>query len=171
MTKRLKSSIGGLLRGTEVLTLVEGAIIGPKSGLGVDGRNLSWSLVSASDVETLPWEHFNPLSVMRRQRTGPRGARSSWNDTGRSQQQLKTASPEQLMDALSEKISTMTAMDRDEITPTRSLVDYGLDSLISLELRNWIRRNFDLNMDVKDINAAKDLDAILDYILSQIKKG
>ncbi|KAI0406425.1 polyketide synthase [Xylaria palmicola] len=180
MTQRLKSSIGGLLRGTEVLTLVECAILGPRAGLGVDGKHLSWSLVPAAEVETLPWEHFNPLSAMRRLRCadGPGGSRSAARRAGggvdadgktRGKQQLRTAGAEELMDALGDKISAMTAMERSDITPNRSLLDYGLDSLISLELRNWIRRNFELDMDVEDINAAKDLKAIVDFILERTK--
>lgn len=170
MTQRLKRTIGGLLRGSEVLTLVEGGIIGPQSGLGVNGNHLSWSLVSASEVETLPWEHFHSLSVMRRLRSGPRDATSAHSRTSKSKGQLQTGSPDFLMEALSDKVSAMTAIDRDEITPTRSLADYGLDSLISLELRNWIRRNFDIDMRVDQINSSKDLKSILDHILSLTKK-
>jgi acyl carrier protein len=169
--ERLKSSIGGFLTGAEVLTLIEGGIIGPSSGLNVNGRSLSWSLISATEVNTLPWQHFKPLSVMQRQRTKCGSVDHPHQESNRPQDLLKTGSPEQLMDALSDKISSMTAMDRDEITPTRRLVDYGLDSLISLELRNWIRRNFDLDMRVQEINAAKDLKAIIDYIISQGRSG
>ncbi|KAI0133897.1 putative polyketide synthase [Xylariales sp. AK1849] len=168
--KRLKSSIGGILTGAEVFTLVEGAIIGPSSGLGIDGRYLSWSLVSASDVEILPWEHLNPLSVMRRQRKGPHSMNHSHTGKKTSQDALKTGSPEFLLAVLGDKVSSMTAMDRDEITPTRSLIDYGLDSLISLELRNWIRRNFEVDMQVNDINASTDLKAVMDYIVSHMKR-
>lgn len=164
--ERLKSSIGGVLTGAEVFALIEGAIIGPSSGLNVNGRSLTWSLVSPSDVEILPWEHFNPLSVMRRRRIGSRGTNRSHGSTKNPQDLLKSGSPELLMEALSDKVSAMTAMDKDEITPTRNLVDYGLDSLISLELRNWVRRSFDIDMHVNEINAAKDLKSIVDYILS-----
>lgn len=165
----LKRSIGGLLRGAEVLTLVESGIIGPQSGLGVNGNHLAWSLVSESEVETLPWEHFHSLSVMRRLRSGPRGTNSASSGAGKSQGQLRTGSPELIMNALSDKVSAMTAIDRDEITPTKSLAEYGLDSLISLELRNWIRRNFDLDLHVDEINASKDLKSVLDRILSATK--
>lgn len=164
----LKRSIGGLLRGTEVLTLVEGSILGPSSGLGVHGHHLAWSLVSADEVATLPWEHFHSLSVMRRLRSGPRGAAGGPGGdrgAGKALGQLKNAAPEVVMDALSDKVSAMTAIDRCEITPGKSLTEYGLDSLISLELRNWIRRNFELDLHVDEINASKDLTSILDRIL------
>lgn len=165
----LKRSIGGLLCGAEVLTLVEGGIIGPQSGLGVNGKHLTWSLVSASEVEKLPWEHFHSLSVMRRLRKGRRSTKAAAGRTGKSQGQLKSGSPELVMNALIDKVSAMTAIDRDEITPAKSLDEYGLDSLISLEFRNWIRRNFDLDLQVHEINASKDLKSIQDRIFSSTK--
>lgn len=163
---RLKSSIGGTLSAEEVYTLVEGAIIGPSTGLGVDGRNLSWTLVSPTEVETLPWEHFMPTSVMKRQRTGRDGLNHAQSSTENRLESLKNGSYDEVMDVLMDKVSSMTAMDKDEVTPTRSLIDYGLDSLISLELRNWIRRNFDVHMETSDINTSTDLRAIVDYIHS-----
>lgn len=167
--KRLKSSIGGILSAEEVYTLVEGAIIGPSAGLGVNGRNLSWSLVSSTEVETLPWERFMATSVMKRQRKGRNGLGHSQSDKENHLESLRTGSLDVVMDALMDKVSSMTAMDKDEIAPTRSLIDYGLDSLISLELRNWIRRNFDVHMETSDINTSTDLRAIMDYIFSHMK--
>ena len=70
------------------------------------------------------------------------------------------------MDALSGKVSSITMIDRDEITPIRSLVDYDLDSLFSLELRNWIRRTLDVDMALQDITTATDLKALADRILA-----
>ncbi|KAH8201465.1 hypothetical protein TruAng_004389 [Truncatella angustata] len=167
--ERLRSSIGGILSAQEVYTLVEGAILGPSAGLGVGGKNLSWSLVPSTEVEMLPWERFMPISVMKRQRIGRNGLNHSQSGKENRLQLLKSASLDGLMDALMDKVSSMTAMDKDEVTPTRSLIDYGLDSLISLELRNWIRRNFDVHMETSDINTSTDLRAIADYILSHKK--
>ncbi|GES63924.1 hypothetical protein ATETN484_0010000300 [Aspergillus terreus] len=52
----------------------------------------------------------------------------------------------------------------DEITPDRSLLDYGLDSLFSLELRNWIRRQLNVDMALKDITAAPNLGTLVQRI-------
>ncbi|KXJ92221.1 polyketide synthase [Microdochium bolleyi] len=163
LIQRLRSTIGAVLRGTEVLTLVEAAILGSSAGLAADGKHLSWSLVPGSEVATLPWEHFNPLSAMSRRRhaaSSLRGGSASGSPDGLAV----------LMSALSDKVSAMTAIERSEITPDRSLLDYGLDSLISLELRNWIRRNFDIDMGVKDINSSADLRVVAGRIQERMKK-
>jgi len=180
LIRRLRSTIGAVLRGTEVLTLVEAAILGADARLATDGKHLSWSLVPDTEVATLPWEHFNPLSAMRRRRQNATSRAGSSSDSAEGpagednkasgKKDLKTAGPEALMSALSDKVSAMTAIERSEITPDRSLVDYGLDSLISLELRNWIRRIFDVNIEVKDINSSADLTVVASRILGNIRK-
>jgi len=178
LIQRLRSTIGAVLRGTEVLTLVEAAILGESAGLATDGKHLSWSLVPGTEVAQLPWEHFKHLSAMGRRRHAKsllNGALSESleggsNDKTIGKQDLKSAGPEVLMSALSDKVSAMTAIERSEITPDRSLQDYGLDSLISLELRNWIRRNFEVDMSVKDINSSADLRVVAGRIKERIKK-
>ncbi|CAI6339140.1 unnamed protein product [Periconia digitata] len=169
MGASLKKTIGCNLRGEELLTEVEAAILGPRSGFGVDGKILGWSVVTTSEAATLPWEHFQPLAVMRRERHGKVDASASHGKDATKQGQLKTGSDELVMDALCDKISAMTTIDKDEISPSRDLKDYGLDSLISIELRNWIRRNFDLDVHVDEINRTQNLQALLQHIRTQTK--
>jgi len=39
-------------------------------------------------------------------------------------------------------------MLEDEIDPSRPIVFYGLDSLVAIEVRNWITRELDANLQV-----------------------
>lgn len=167
--ERLRASLGVTITEDQFYTLIEGAIIGPLSGLNVRGRSLSWTLASKTDIDSLVWERFNPLSVMGRLRIDSGGVNPSFNESKKLQDLLKDGSPELLMNALSDKVSSITMIDRDEITPNRSLLDYGLDSLFSLELRNWIRRSLDAELALKDITSAKDLKALVDRILPLMK--
>lgn len=140
--------------------------MGPSSGLNANGRSLSWMLASETDIKSLDWAHFNPLSVMRRQQIDSGGVNRSLSKNKKLQDLLRDGSPELLMDAMSDKVSSITMIERDEITPSRNLKDYGLDSLFSLELRNWIRRSLDVDVALKDITFARDLQALVDRILS-----
>lgn len=167
--EQLRASLGVTVTEDQFYTLIEGAIIGPSSGLNANGTSLSWMLASKKDVESLTWEHFNPLSVVRRLRTDAGGANTSSDEGKKLQDLLKDGSPELLVDALSDKVSSITMIDRDEITLNRNLLDYGLDSLFSLELRNWIRRTLDVDVALKDITAAKDLKTLVDRILFLMK--
>ena len=167
--EQLRASLGVTVTEDQFYTLIEGAIIGPSSGLNANGTSLSWMLASKTNIDSLAWEHFNPLSVMRRLRTDSGGLKTSSNESKKLQDLLKDGSPELLVDALSDKISSITMIDRDEITLNRSLLDYGLDSLFSLELRNWIRRTLDVDVALKDITAARDLNALVDLIVFLMK--
>ncbi|KAL9594233.1 MAG: hypothetical protein Q9179_005489 [Wetmoreana sp. 5 TL-2023] len=169
MIHHMKASIGLTITEDQFYTLIEGAIIGPSSGLNAHGKSLSLTLASKTNTEFLAWERFNPLSVMRRQRLDSGVVNPSSNRSKKLQDLLKNGSPELLMDALSDKVSSITMIDRDEITPDRSLLDYGLDSLFSLELRNWIRRSLDADVALKDITSARDLKALVDRILFLMK--
>ncbi|KAL8922238.1 MAG: hypothetical protein Q9208_005317 [Pyrenodesmia sp. 3 TL-2023] len=167
--EQLKASVGVTITEAQFYTLIEGAIIGPSSGLNAHGRSLSWTLVSKRDIDSLAWEHFNPSSVMRRLRTGPDRVKSSSNEGKKLEDLVKDGSPELLMDALCDKVSSITMISRDEIAPDRGLLDYGLDSLFSLELRNWIRRILKVDVALQDITSARDLKALVDRILILMK--
>ncbi|KAL8801120.1 MAG: hypothetical protein Q9182_004672 [Xanthomendoza sp. 2 TL-2023] len=151
-------------------TLIGGAITGPSSGLNTHGRSISAIFASKIDVDFLAWERFNPMAVMRRQRLDSGLANPSSNRSNKIQELLKDRSPELLMDVLSDKVSALTMIDREEITSNSSLLDYGLDNLFSLELRNWIRRSLDVDVALKDITSAKDLEALRDRILFPMKR-
>ncbi|ETS78082.1 hypothetical protein PFICI_10144 [Pestalotiopsis fici W106-1] len=55
----------------------------------------------------------------------------------------------------------------DDISQTRSLSDYGVDSLMAVELRNWISNKFDTNIGVFDIMGGKPIHAIGDLVVSR----
>lgn len=168
--EQLKASLGLTISEDQLYTLIEGAIIGPSSGLVFNGRALSWTLPSKMEVNHLSWEHFNPLSVMGRLRTASGGVKASSDESKKLQNLLKDGSHEVLLDALGDKVSSITMIDRDEITPDRGLLDYGLDSLFSLELRNWIRRRLNVDMALKDIVSASNLKTLVERINPQAKR-
>ncbi|KAL9030209.1 MAG: hypothetical protein Q9196_001643 [Gyalolechia fulgens] len=167
--EQLKAHLGVTISEDQLYTVIEGAIIGPSSGLNARGRSLSWTLASKLEINHLAWEHFNPLSVMRRLRTASAGVKKSSDESKKLQDLLKDGSHCLLLDALGDKVSSITMIDRDEITPDRSLLDYGLDSLFSLELRNWIRRRLNVDVALKDIISARNLKALVERITPRTK--
>lgn len=162
----VRATVGVSMTEEQFYTLVEGAIIGTSSGLNSRGRGISWTLASKSDIISLAWGHFNPLSVVRRLGEDADLANPSSHRVKGLQEDLRDGSPELLMDALSDKVSSITMIDRYEITPNRSLSEYGLDSLFSLELNNWIRRSLDVHMALKDITSAPNIQFLVDQIVS-----
>lgn len=171
IVEHLQGTVGASINEDQLFTLIHGAMIGPSSGLNANGRGLSCMLTSKTEADDLPWEHISPLSVIERLRNRAGGVDPSSNENKKLQGNLQNASPELLLEALGDKVSSITRIDRDEIMPDRSLLDYGLDSLFSLELRNWIRRQLNVDMALKDITAAPNLKTLVQRITSRMTSG
>ncbi|KAF2162370.1 hypothetical protein M409DRAFT_58464 [Zasmidium cellare ATCC 36951] len=56
-----------------------------------------------------------------------------------------------IQEALVKKISSMLMVSSDDVQLEKSVTDLGLDSLVAVELRNWIVRELDANLPVMDI--------------------
>ena len=57
-------------------------------------------------------------------------------------------------------------INREDIRADRSLDEYGLDSLVSVELRNWIRREFGAELSLTGIVGAEHVRALSEKILA-----
>ncbi|KAK8068274.1 Compactin diketide synthase [Apiospora saccharicola] len=164
----------------QVHTMVKAAIVGGSlpsaSGLfGRNGRSFSFfqDAVSA-ETEPLDWERYWSCAAVRRPvigetagggeqasssvKTGPRDANSGEKD-----------SPASAMERLGDKISAVTMIERHEITPERGLAEYGLDSLVAVDLRNWIRRSFGVDLPLNAIVEASNLRSLTEEVVSRVK--
>ncbi|KLU90984.1 hypothetical protein MAPG_09509 [Magnaporthiopsis poae ATCC 64411] len=65
----------------------------------------------------------------------------------------------------------MTMMDRSEVSPDTPLAAFSLDSLVSVELRNWIRRETAVDLPLSGIMQAESLRAMATEILAQRAKA
>lgn len=72
--------------------------------------------------------------------------------------------PSSFLVALMERICTLTMMDADEVSPDGDLNDYGLDSLVSVELRNWMRRETGVEVALNQILGMGSLRDLADFV-------
>ena len=70
-----------------------------------------------------------------------------------------------------DKVSSITMIERDDIEPDAPLANYSLDSLVSVELRNWIRRETGVELPLPKIVNAGNLRALATHILAQREAG
>lgn len=169
MTEKLKGHIGATLTIAHIYTLVKGAIIGPSSHLNHDGAAISCCL-DAEYSRPRPWQWIPPSSLM--ERNGPSNNPDQHNATesgmgGRQTRLRGTNTRENLLEALLGKVSTITMIDRDDMEPDAPLAGYSLDSLISVELRNWILRETGVDLSLPSIVRAASLRALAADILAQ----
>ena len=158
-------TIGLSLTETDVHLLIKGAIAGPSSGLNVNGKVFA-TRPPMKSTDVLHWEQASLCSALRR---APMLRKSDDNsaDSARTSLRKGNHSSVDLLDFLTDKVSSMTLIDREELRPQRPLGDYGLDSLVSVELRNWIRRETGVELILPQIAGAENLNALVEMILSQ----
>ncbi|KAK8123107.1 hypothetical protein PG984_011777 [Apiospora sp. TS-2023a] len=169
LNEMLNETIGLRLREDQVHTLLKAAILGPSSGLVYDGRIVT-AVNSRAEGAELPYDGYRFLSALRPLKRDVGEVVGNGQGSGsKAQGDWKDGSPEGLMNALTNKVATITMMDVEEVTPERELDDYGLDSLISVELRNWIKRESGVDLPLNAIVEAENLQALADDILSRMK--
>jgi len=56
-------------------------------------------------------------------------------------------------------------LPREELDPTKDTVFYGLDSLVSIEIRNWITREFGAALQILDLLSSGSFVALADIVL------
>ncbi|KAB8360847.1 hypothetical protein FH972_024581 [Carpinus fangiana] len=89
-------------------------------------------------------------------------------------QALKQAtSPESALqtvyEALVVKLAAVLMLSADEMEPGHSVASYGLDSLVAIEIRNWIAREAEANVQVLELLTSSSLMALAKTILTKSK--
>ncbi|KAI9721418.1 MAG: Type I Iterative PKS [Chrysothrix sp. TS-e1954] len=74
-----------------------------------------------------------------------------------------------IYDQLVEKASAVLMVPLEDIRPTRPIVAYGLDSLVAIEIRNWIAREMDANLQVLELLAGGSFQRLAKLILKKSK--
>ncbi|KAK0630367.1 polyketide synthase-like protein [Bombardia bombarda] len=146
----LKQSLGATLTMGDIRTIIKGAIMGPSSPFHHGGKTAAFKIyLDGQAVQNAPWKYFHPLYA----------AAGSW---ATAEDPL-----EGLTQALVTKVSTMTMIEREEVDPEVPLVAFNLDSLVSVELRNWIRRETGVELALSAITAAGSLRGLAGDVLAQ----
>lgn len=74
-----------------------------------------------------------------------------------------------IQDALVAKVAAVVLTPVDEIDPTRSITVYGLDSLVAIEIRNWITRELKANLQVLELLSSGSLLSLSTLIMKRSK--
>ncbi|KAK4212160.1 hypothetical protein QBC37DRAFT_288666 [Rhypophila decipiens] len=69
-----------------------------------------------------------------------------------------------VVQALAAKLARALSISADDVESSRQLSDYGVDSLMAVELRNWIIKDFSANVAVFDIMGGTRISSIGDLV-------
>ncbi|EJT74844.1 hypothetical protein GGTG_08682 [Gaeumannomyces tritici R3-111a-1] len=58
-------------------------------------------------------------------------------------------------------------LPREELDPSKGTVFYGLDSLVSIEIRNWITREFGSVLQILDLLSSGSFSSLADTVLKK----
>lgn len=76
-----------------------------------------------------------------------------------------------VLSALAAKLARAMSISPDDVEHSKSLSSYGVDSLMAVELRNWIGRDFGATVAVFDILGGVPISSIADLIVSRSTLG
>lgn len=134
----------------------------------VDSPNIAFALHDSAEGKTHGLEERSLyLSALRQKKR--RQNMSSDKRQGTIDVQASAGGDGGLLDILAVKVSSITMMSREDVTATRNLVDSGLDSLVSVELRNWTNREYAVDLDLMQIVGAAKLQAVTDLVAARQK--
>jgi len=79
-----------------------------------------------------------------------------------------------ILQALQEKVSSLIALNSTELDVETAITNLGLDSLVAIELRNWIKNALQAPVQTSDIMDATSLRSLASFVLERsglVKKG
>ncbi|GMF68383.1 unnamed protein product [Aspergillus oryzae] len=74
-----------------------------------------------------------------------------------------------IIDALGQKMSTLLMVPLEDIIPSKSISSYGLDSLVAIEVRNWVFRELESYLQIMEIVSAPSLFYLADRVICKSK--
>ena len=76
---------------------------------------------------------------------------------------------EMVCQALIQKLSNLLMMAIEDMDLKKPMVAYGLDSLVAVELRNWITLEFDANIILMELMTSSSIETLASKIASKSK--
>ncbi|EHK96119.1 putative Phthiocerol synthesis polyketide synthase type I PpsC [Glarea lozoyensis 74030] len=76
---------------------------------------------------------------------------------------------ETVVEALLTKVSAVLMVPREEMDPSKPIVVYGIDSLVAIEIRNWITRELEASLQVLELLTSSSVRALGERILGKSK--
>ncbi|KAF7587147.1 hypothetical protein BBP40_007675 [Aspergillus hancockii] len=74
-----------------------------------------------------------------------------------------------IIDAIAQRMSSLLMIPPEDIMPTKPIASYGLDSLVAIEVRNWIFREVEAYLQIMEIVSAQSLVSLAERVVFKSK--
>ncbi|KAH5755460.1 hypothetical protein HBI88_210740 [Parastagonospora nodorum] len=173
LSEILKESLGVAITMADIRAIFGGILLGPSSPFVYNGRAQTFMVyIDGQPVQNGGWKYFHPVHTKVRLMSDKRNRVKAVGGGADLHSTSWTTAEDPLVgltEAMITKVSAMTMIEREEVLPDAPLTSYNLDSLVSVELRNWIRRETAVELTLSAIMQADSLRALAGEILSQRK--
>ncbi len=175
LSNLLKQTLGATLTMADIRTIIKGIVMGASCPFHQNSRAGAAKMwLDGQPIQDRFWKYIHPVHAIQRIKRDKSGKASGGGKGAEMYSTLWTAAEDPLVgltEALITKISAMTMIDREEVLPEAPLSNYGLDSLVSVELRNWIRRETGVDLILSAITQAENLRSLASDILTLREAG
>ena len=117
-------------------------------------------------LEAMFWTDDKKFAHLGTERQAGRHAAGSADDVSSILQAATTFAEalDAVRGAIVKQLATILALDADEIISARSLDSYGVDSLVGVELRNWISAYLQVNLPLLTLWSTNSIDELAEIV-------
>ena len=158
----------------EVLALLAAAITGRMKACG--NHSITGLKITPETKDTLFWvedARFKHLKDAADAEAASLSTASTTSVISLSAALKATKEYKQAIDLVSEglmtKVSAVLMFPREEMDAAKPIVAYGLDSLVAIEIRNWITRELEASLQVLELLTSSSITALAETILKKSK--
>ena len=148
------------LRENEVMAMIKSAILTPLRAHGPGSTIIglkAWSQTADPVFQAPLFSHFRRAAMGSSRKTDQEG-----NTAPRIRETLKQAisleeAAYKACEELISKTSSLLMIPVEDVNPSRSMSEYGMDSLVAVEMRNWLLREFEAALPILELMANNSL--------------
>lgn len=155
----------------QVLDLVEAGIKDPLRSQNTSQIVTGISIGSSEEWAQAPWRHDPRFAGLKAVASSSAAGVSAKHGID-LKAQLKGAgnmaeAVEFVCAAISHKISEMFSVPEDEVDPAAPMSRYGIDSLVAIELRNWLASSTQAETSIFDVTQSPSLIALAEKVAAK----
>ena len=164
--------MGAEINEKELLAIIDAAISG-HIGKSSSYHSITGLQCTGNDTQKF-WSQDPIFSHMRVKKS------TRWRDVspatttfsarqGVTEAESSDAAKKVIYGCLAAKFSTVLMIDEENLSPDKALGTYGTDSLVAVELRNWIRREMKATIILMDLLADNTLATLTETVVHESK--